>query len=398
MFEQILIRLGVDAKAVSTGLTQLTSLVRGWAAGIGQHLRGAFGGIIGFAAIERLFDRIKERIITVSRISRETGFSTTFIQSAAMKLRDEGEGLEKIEKPLANITALAGARGMTASNFLKDLAETYKKLNTQEERNLMLKELGIKNWQALIPLLQEGRRGIEEMERGNVFTTIFPKNISEIKQEWEGLKRGGEAIGVTVANIWGYISRLAGGPSRMLGSLFGGGKVSLKEIVMGIDEAKPDAAVMAMQEAADKEGVSLQQEKSKILQQEKELLREQLDLTNQLNDRNKSTIQAMASDARRLLGIKEPRALAVSPRMMEALNIDTMEKRAERAFQMGDDAEFSKLTQEALQMRASLGWAKAGDRDPQLKTVQQLEKVNTQLGNLEPVARMAHKINGERSQ
>lgn len=362
--EELLLRLGIDSRAVSTGLQRVTSLIRGWATSIGHHLRGALGGFFAFAAIERGFERIKERILFIRRMTNETGFNSNFIQGAMRKLELEGESGEKLAKPLAAITAMAGAKGMTAVQYISLLADRYEKLNTQEARNLMLQQLGIKNWQTLIPLLEHGARGIEEMSKGNFFTKLTDKTIDTV----HGFERFGkifQMIGTTAANIFGFIMHGTGREKAMYGD-----KKSEEE-----NKKKESGLLSAEQKEAQAEI--------------NQLLEKQLDLKNQLLDVGKKSISQLAAEARHLTGHK-PIHHTMTARLRTAMRVEDLEDRAERDWERGivDNPKDSKFFSEAQQIRKSnSNWLSAKDSDPTRQTNFLLQQLNDKIDSMvQPVA------------
>ena len=123
----------------------------------------------------------------------------------------------------------------------------------------------------------------------------------------------------------------------------------------------------SLQNQADQDGIEVQQEKNKITEEYNGLLERQSELKSEIDDRDKMTISQMAADARRKLGIPEPRNYTVSARQREALRIDTLEKQASIAFEKGDDRKFQKLRSEADQARAGFAGGTYRDRNPTAK-------------------------------
>src|SRR5690242_449407 len=108
-FEQILIRLGLDAKALTAGLTRTTSFVKGWATGLvsdlQHHVIGRFAGLYIF---EKMFEGIKEKALFVQRTAKETGLNTNMVQGLVNELGYAGEGFEGMNKPLGKFNELIG--------------------------------------------------------------------------------------------------------------------------------------------------------------------------------------------------------------------------------------------------------------------------------------------------
>ncbi len=399
--EEILMRIGIDSRAVGTGLAKVSSLVKGWGASVVHHLQGAVGGFLGIAALEQGIEKIKEKILAIKNLSQATGFSTNFIQGVMNKLAEEGESAEKLERPLSNITALAGAKGQTAMQFLGDLAERYKSLNTQEERNLMLKQSGIKQWQALIPLLEEGRDGIEALNKGNFFTKIDKANISEFTQEWAGLAKVWSVFAATFTNVGGWFARVAGIPSRALGGLFGGNHLSAKEILSGFGSEEEQLKKISNLEAlAARDKISLSEEENRLLSEGKQLLYQQLDLRRKLADQGKDSVTQLAEEYRKLTGAQKPENYIVTDRMKLAARIDDAETLAKLDWQRGkvNNPTESPHWSEARALRQSSNWLKGQDQDPTGGTSHQLSQISDKLNDLQhlvPIGKLAREIANE---
>lgn len=386
-FDHIMIRLGVDGSAVAAGLRGISGLVSGWAAGIGHHLKGALGGLLGITAIERGLHSIWERIITIKRAASESGFSTNFIQSAFLKLGQEGESYEKIVKPLAQLTAIAGEKGKTATQFLGDIAEKYKALNTQEERNAYLKTLGIKNWQTLIPLLEHGREGIAKMDEGNFFTKISPETIKASSDIKKGSMSAWAIIQATLANLWAATSKLT--LVGLLGSLGGGGLTNSLLSKFGTNKAKregePNTQINRSdwEKMADDQGVTNAEKLLELKDKELKVREEIARLNDKIGDRDKLTVGQLADRARKIMGDTMPRGLnavySITPAMMSALSIQNLEDQAQKAQAFGNGSLADRLQAQADSMREGNPALKSGERWPVKEVTQNIEHIQQDL-------------------
>jgi len=395
--EEILLRVGVDGKSINRGLDQVKGRINAWGATIGEHFRGIVGAWFGFQALERGFDMVKERILAINRLTKSTGFGSNFIQGAFGKLGEEGENFEKAEKPLANLTALAGKQGMSSVKFIEILAERYKSLNTQEERNLMLQNLHIKNWQALIPLLEEGAEGIRKMNEDNFFTKMRPETLSQFKETFGFLKSATYGLGAFGANIISALQTPQIIAKRMLLEGKGGGEI-FKNPVAEIQRILGGTFLLPGKGAKEKD-IELEQQSRELLRQKTDLMQEQVHLQEQLNDMGKESVSQMASEARHLTGAREPRH-TMTPRLRTALKIDTLEKRAEIEWEKGivNDPRDSHFWSEAQQLRAASPWMKAQDRDQTKHVTEQIDRITEKLDNLEPIAKMAEMVTNSSSE
>jgi hypothetical protein len=81
--------------------------------------------------------------------------------------------------------------------------------------------------------------------------------------------------------------------------------------------------------------------------------------------------------------------------MRTSLNIDQLEKRAQVAYEAGNDSLHDQLWQQAQSLRAGNPWIMDKDRDPMRKTNAELKVVNMQLKS---VATMANTVNAQHSE
>jgi hypothetical protein len=413
--EQILIRMGVDAKAVVTGLNKTSLLIKGWAASMKHEMTHGVGKLLAAGCIaetaKEMFGEISDKILAIKRSQEELGASSNFVQGLMLQAQKAGLAYESITRPLVKFSALIGKakdgsidarkklvdlgiatkdtewRSLRFSESLQHLQNRYRSLNA-EQRNSLLMEAGMgRGFSAMSAIL--GGKDVSELEKGNFFTKMSEDTINNWQQTKSSMTVAGSAMLATAANTWNAIQKysLVAMIARFGGSastgFAGGWKEALKTTVKGVD---------AQKELADSEHESIeaQEEKVKILNEQNALIEHQKELQSQVTDRNKSSISEMAAHARKMLGIPEPRNYTVSVRDREALRIDTMEKQAKIAYEHGDDRKGQALTSEALQARAGFNGGTLKDRDPMGKTEVELARVNLQL---EPVKRMADLIN-----
>lgn len=370
--EEILLRLGVDARSLVSGCQRTGAFVRGWGRSLVEEMRGHFGRLLGAGALlfgaERAFENVKEKLFALRRASRETGFSTNFLQSAFRKLGEEGESFDKLLKPLSNLSAVAGERGMSGAQYLDFLWKSWHKLNTEEERNAFLKAQGIKNWQIFIPILEQTRAEFDKMERGNFLTKYTPATIEEATNYMAGIKNLQNAVPVPLANIAGQLMQLIR-KHPYLSGLLSAQTTTATGLILGAGKTETSDPASKTREAVEAQ--------AKL----NELKERDLELTNQINDAGKSTLEQMANATRRRLGLHEPVNYGISDRMRTALKIDTLEKKARIAFEQGDDAAFGSLRSEAAQLRAAQPWLMAKDRNPMQKVEFELQQLHGTLKN-----------------
>jgi hypothetical protein len=274
--EQILMRIGVDAKAVQTGLDRAGALIKGWATSVSHHLKGAIGGFFAVAAAERFFDRLKERVLEIKNLSAETGFSTDFIQGAQQRLSEMGKDPNTLARPLIALSAEAGMRGMTGIQLLKNLATSYEKLNTQEEKNAFIKSQQIKGWQELLPLIEGGEKAVDRLGESSFFTKMSSTSINNFSDIIAGSKTltniGQASIMRSTLGDFAPLNIVAR-ISQGLGMISAGTLPTLEKFrkydQSRTEEAQKKAMIDIMQNAADKDHVSLAEKQLQILNEEK---------------------------------------------------------------------------------------------------------------------------------
>lgn len=366
-------RVGIDAQGVVSGMGRVASFIKGQATMIAEDLQGMAGRWLGVIGVEQVFEKMHERVTAIKHAADETGLSVELIQGIFNKLSEEGIDYEKVIRPLTQLTGLT----KDAKGFLGNLADEYVKLNTQEERNAMLMGLGIKNWQALIPLLEQGRAGIEEMSKPGMFK-LDREEIDDITTLWEGIK-GGTGMLLTFA---AQATAVVGVMAKNVAAFFVGLKTGeTKDEVIARYNAvrdKEDA------NKVDDEGYTLAQRREELEQNINKLHEERLHVREQLNDRDKFGVEEMANRARQLLGMaKMPRGLnamyTVTPAMAASLQIQRLEDAAKIAMASGNNELADRRQHEADQIRAKHPEFKAADQFPTGRLEEQMTHLNSQI-------------------
>lgn len=381
--EEILMRVGVDAQGVVSGMSRVTSLVKAQATLLVEDLKGMAGRWIGVFGAERAFESIKERVLSIKRAAEQTGLSTNMVQGIFNKIGEEGEDYEKVIKPLTQLTGLT----KNSKQFLGDLADAYVKLNTQEERNAMLMNAGIKNWQALIPILKDGRDGIEELDKGNFFTKLSPKTINTFSEFWKGFKIEGMVALNTIGNALGTIFSIIPRTARAAG-VNTGGAPRTKEVEQYIKTGEwPEDARKKSMEAENKigeDGFSLADKRAQIEAEITKQIEERAHLQQSINDRDKFGLDELAERARKLTGLdKMPRGLnsvyTITPAMASALQVQTLEDQAKIAQAYGNGSQADRLQSTADRLRASNPALKSTERYPIQKTQEQIARLDANI-------------------
>lgn len=414
MMEQIIIRVGTDAKGVATGLNQITALVKGWGTSMAHHLKGAIGGFFAFAAIERGFETIKSKILEINRIRNNLGVSGNLAQGIMAQAEKEGESFEAIEKPLKKFSQLIGeakmggiearkklfdlgiafdsadfAAGNLTQKGLSQLADQFQKLGTLEEKNALAMSAFGREYAAILPLLEKGSAGINALDSGNFFTKINQSSLTNLGELWANIKTGTIGIGATLANVVGGAVTGFAKIYQALGIASTGQNPFKAENWANMDKAEKDQA------AADSESLDSEMKKRDVIAQQAELKEKMAELESQEADRNKPTLEALAERARKLLGLQHvPRGLnsiySVTPAMREALRITGLQDRAQIAYARGQGMLGGVITQNELAARGRLdgGVFTRQDRQPLAKVESELSTLNAHATNIDVISQL----------
>jgi len=451
-FEQIMIKLGVDGSAVKVGLGSVTQTVKAWIPTIRQQIGSIFsggagglanafkkpfaamkaqmsllahdllgsmgrmlGGYIAFESIKRGLESIKEQIIEVNRISEETGAGTNFVQSMMLQAKIAGVSLESLMAPIVKFNQLIGKAKMGDVSALEKLDEIGVAHNSGEANALGYEEAmkklkvafdhaGSSSKQDAIlfdafgrssfrmsGIFRQSSEDFNKMFEDSFFTKLSTGTISDFMDMWRGLKVAGQSVMSTIGNIVDLPLKGVRVAAQFVGAISDGAR-NMTQINQAMQQTDKFEKEQGMQKAlanqASEEGVTVEEEKAKILNQQNDLLEKQAELTSEIADRDKMSVNDMASKARQIMGIKSPmeRMHTVTPRMREALKIKNLEEKSEIAWLRGDDKGSQKMQSEADRVRKSNPWMMRKDVNPMSKTEIELGRVNMQL---EPVKRMA---------
>jgi hypothetical protein len=412
-FEQILIRLGVDAKAAMMGMTSFKSWAKGWATDFAStlkhHLLGTVGAGAALFGIERLFESFKERALFVQRMAKETGLTTNMVQGMANELGYVGESFESISKPLGKFAVLIGQakegipaarqkliewgiatksenwNNLTLTSGIVKLAQEFDRLGTHEAKAALLQSVFGKQWQSMMPIFEQGARAVEKMNEASGFK-FTPETLRTFQDLFTGEQSlfkvitaklannilGGGGLGVfsrLVKNAYKSVTDMGGefGPLHM------GGIERLNYILHGTltEEQKHNETLRDKKELLE-QNLKIQQ-----------LANEAANLQNSIDDRRKLTVGELANRARELMGRGAPIGLesiySVTPAMAAARQIETLEGRAKAALAMGNKGQSDALYNQSDQLRLRSGFLKSTEQDPAAIARQHLDALKSQL-------------------
>jgi hypothetical protein len=421
MMEEFIMRIGANSAALRTELGRVGAYAKAWATTLAEDFKTRLGRMFAAGFIfdkvaeagARIFENIQAKILAVHRAQEELpGASTNFLQGLFNYTERVGLSFEQLSKPLLKFkqtldAARADPQGkameslqrygiVTSETDLKTqkfatsvakLSDAYLKYG----KNLqMVNEIAMagKNNPAMLALLGLGGDRIAGMDKFNFFSDISPQAINLSAGLFGARKGMGQILTATAANFYTkFVTAELVQFATMLHPALG------KGLQKGIEKIESKgAAADALAEQNAQIAASLQMETQKVDANTKhvELLERQRELGGEIAGQNKTTVAQMADEARKLTGIPRPRLYGVTPRMMAALNIQTLEERSKIAFEQGNDAASTALWQQAQSLRAQNTWLGEKDRNPMQKAASELEIVNAQL---KPVKEMAEFVN-----
>ena len=419
--EQIMIKLGVDASAVKSGLGKVGSSVRAWGTSLVGELKGTLGNILAGAFVIEGLNKIKENILEISRVSMETGANTNFVQNMMHKMEEAGVSFEEAAGSIARFNKTIGAaksgdvgaiqkmmdlgvitektniKTLTFSNAIHNLAIRFDSLNDKQKQSYLLSQALGKSYTAMIPVFEEGAAEVEKMNSGNFFTTISEQNIQQLMENYRIMKKEGDVSMSILANIAGFLNTILGAQYRLMGTLSALGEDDSQEarnqdLKFVLDGKEKLVEQSILQNEADKEGISLAEMKLKLLKDQHGAQYEALKLQGEIDDQSKDSIERMASQARRIMHQKSPmeRLHAITPAAELALQVSNLEEQAMIRQQYKDESGANKLRSEASRIRQAPQnqWAfKFQDqfKNDMTRTIYQLEIVNRHLEVIAPV-------------
>jgi hypothetical protein len=285
---------------------------------------------------------------------------------------------------------------LTYTKAIHNLSVQFDKLHDkQRQAALLAQAFGSKGAKALMPTFEKGTKAVDALSGGSFFTKISTGSLDDFQNIWSGLKKTTTAVSATLVNIIDAPFRGLARLSQYLGAWSGGARnaTQMNAVLQQQKQAEEDLAEKkAFENQADEDGISVAEEKAKIIEQQNSLLEKQAELQSDITDRDKESVDEMASSARKALGIKSPLEMishTVTPRQITALKIKTLEDMSKAEWMMGDDVKSQKIQSEADQLRASNPWMKRNDVNPMVKTETELAQVNIQLA---PIKRQAEMI------
>lgn len=420
-YDQILIKLGVDGTAVKTGLSRVSSFVKGWTTGLMHELRHGIGRIFlasyAFDSFKESLNELKNEFLEIKRLSDETGESTNFIQSLLVEAKRSGVGIESLTAPLIHFNHIIGdakrgipeavqklhdlgvisseseVRTLDYSKAVHNLAVSFDKLGNSAKQDALLQDAFGRSGSRLAPVFRQGSAAVDKMNNGNFFTKISPGSIENVNDIWSGIVELGQYTKAMAANAIGLVWHKAqqtaiAGESMIKGAFTFKNPVDIYVKWDNWNEKRKKAAEQNSE--ADLQSIEAASKQAEIESTLVDLKERQAELSSEVAEKNKQSVAEMSDEARKILGIKSPLEMnhTVTPRMRTALRISNLEDQSKLEWLRGNDDRSDKLQSEAQQIRAANPWLKRFDQNPLAKTESELEQVNLNLGPIKQQAQL----------
>lgn len=418
--EEFILRIGANASALKSELGRAGAWAKAWATTLVEDLHGKIGrmfaaGFVLDKAVEKLKE-VRERVLAIQRAQGELpGVSANFIQGVLNYMDRVGLSFEAASKPLLKfkqtldaakmnpagdemrsleryniVTGEADLKTQKYAVSVSKLSEAYLKSgkNLQVLRDLVGKE---SLSPGLLALLEIGPEKLARMGRGNLFTNFTGGNLEFFSNSFKGATGAGQVLNATLGNLFGTLARYGLGATFVMRALSESAHPidfyrhpieGFKRIFVGDKDAEEESKIA--------EKIEDEQKRVDIQNKFVELKEKERELTAEINDQGKVSLDQMANEAQRRSGLQMPKLYGMTPRMLTAFNIKALEARSNIAFEQGNDVLSGQLMKQAQEMRASNPWLKDKDQNPMKKTETELEVVNRQL---EPVKKMAEMVN-----
>jgi hypothetical protein len=411
--EEFILRIGANANALKSELGRAGTFAKAWATTLVEDMRTRLGRMFlaGFAldkAMEfgrRVMEQVRERVLAVKRAQGELpGVSTNFIQGVFNYLERIGVSFETISKPLLKFKQLldsakvdpTGAEMRTLERYnivaseadlktqkyatsVSKLSEAYLKSG----KNLKVLEdlLGKESISpAMLALLELGPEKLSKLDQTNIFTALTPSNLNFFSNNFQGATSIGQVITATFGNMIGnalnhdIFTMFVRGISKWRHPI--DALKNPRQTIEDIWNGKTSEARVAEEKVQQ----SIEQDLKRVEIKTKflELTEKERELNAVIADQGKVSLDRMASEARRITGIKAP-IHTLTPRMMESLRIQNLEEGAQIAYEQGNDTLSHDLINQAQKLRSADTWLRDKDRDPMAETNASLDIIKQQL-------------------
>ncbi len=231
--EEVIIKLGVDSKAVTSGLRNIKSSIEEWGMDIKRMVGGFFAGMISAEGLKSVLDFGEN----IKRTAEIAGTSTDFIQTLSYAMRQTGgsaetgeRGIEKLNIKIGEAREKGGeaaeafkkwgiaiddasGAGRNTESIIRDIADRMKNAGSASERATIAFDLFGKTGQELIPILMNGAAGLDSFsDAATKLSEIDLENLAHAKQDLndignQALIAGGKVISALAnfSRFWGIL-------------------------------------------------------------------------------------------------------------------------------------------------------------------------------------------------
>lgn len=418
-YDQILIKLGVDATAVKTGLAKISSLVSAWGTTLAADFKSKIGRmfVAGFAfdkvyeAAEKGWDKVKEKILELHRAQSDLpGTSLNFLQGLFNYAERAGTDYEKLSRPLLKFKEVLDAAKIDPNGQEMQMLTRYgivtndADLKTQKFSTSIgrLSDAYLKSGKNLkiisdltgrinnefpifLNLLEMGGSKIESLNKFNPFSDLSESSINLYTGLFGAQRTAAQVVAATIGNLVALLGTKAISLTTQNPVATG---LVLDLVKKGIELS--GQAENAQDDINNKLAQSIEQE-NKIADAKiraLEATEKQADLQAEIVDRGKDSLEVGAQMARKLLGAKSPMEMfhTITPRMRIERQISDLEQRSKIAWYNGNDKLMGSLQGEAEKIRAANSWLKRSDQFPMAKTESELDAIRIMMKPIQDAA------------
>lgn len=215
--DDITVKLGLDTSPFALALRGVSGMVKSAGASL--------GGILGFGAITAAGKHLIDYASNLGDAAEKLGVTTKYLQEFGFAALQNGASLEQASTTLGKLNRLIGeaADGTeSAKNTFKELgisltnsdgslrttesimgsiADVFAKTENATDKARLANDLFGKGLAGMIPTLNNGKKGLEELAEKSKAAIISQENISTIKAFGDALAALG-AIGKASAGNW----------------------------------------------------------------------------------------------------------------------------------------------------------------------------------------------------
>lgn len=215
--DDITVKLGLDTSPFATALRGVAGMVKTYGS--------ALGGLLGFGGIAATGKLLIDYASRLGDTAEQLGVTTKYLQEFGFAALQNGASLEQASTALEKLNRLIGEANSgtesakqtfkelgisltnadgslrTTESIMGAIADVFAKTESATEKARLANDLFGKGLAGLIPTLNNGKKGLEELAAAAKIAIILPENIKTIKTFGDALAAV-VAIGKGTAGNW----------------------------------------------------------------------------------------------------------------------------------------------------------------------------------------------------